>query len=162
VKRLLAWMTTGVLLLAALWLGRGAAPPGAAPPTADSPEACLERMFQAAERGDVSAYLDCFTGTQRARLERELRGQNETAFGESLRAAVQQLKGRAIHRPPAAQTSQAAAAADRAEMRVERIYAGRNEQQIYLLIRDGTAWRVRDIRDASAYQPPVPYGTPVY
>ncbi len=65
---------------------------------ADTPEACIERMFAAAQRGDVTAYLDCFTGSERDRLDRELAGQPPEVFARSLRDAVATLKGRAVFR----------------------------------------------------------------
>ena len=54
-------------------------------------------MYLAAERGDVDAYLDCFTGVQRQRLEVELRTESREAFAAAIAESFQTLKGRAVN-----------------------------------------------------------------
>ena len=68
-KRWIAALLTLLPLAAVLlWGRRGRPPQPPAVATDSSPEACIERMFDAAGRGDVAAYLDCFTGAERERL----------------------------------------------------------------------------------------------
>ena len=164
-KRTVAALATLLILGAVLWSGRGTlAPPDAAPPTgsADTPEACIERMFTAAQRGNVAAYLDCFSGPERDRLERELAGQPPEVFSRSLQGAVASLKGRAVFRneaPPAATDS---AATDSAGYTVDRVYESRTERQLYQLTRQSGTWRIQSVAAANPFQPDKAYGSPVY
>lgn len=155
-RRLAAVVITAAILAGALWLSRSGNQRAAAP-SAETPEACVERMFSAAERGDTAAYLDCFTGAERERLARELAGQTPQAFGQSLQQAIQDLKGRAIFAASGNVTSPA-----EARLTVERVYLNRTERQIYRLQRDGDRWRIADVQAAQPYQPANAYGTPVY
>jgi len=161
VKRTLAGLITLLVLGAVLWQGRGR-PPAPLPleKAADTPEACVERMFAAAQRGDVPAYLDCFTGSERDRLERALAGQRPEAFAQSLRDAVATLKGRAVFRngPP----GDAASAASIASYTIDRVYETRTERQLYRLTCAAGVWRIETVATASPFQPDKAYGSPVY
>jgi hypothetical protein len=111
-------------------------------------------MFTSGERGDVDAYLACFTGGQAAQLQRELAAQSRARFAQGLVAAVEPLKGRAVvHEAASART---------AEITVERIYAHRNDLQTYDLECQNGRWQIAAVRPVQALQPPVPYGTPVF
>lgn len=157
-KRPLAIVATLALLAGAIYLGRDR--PGsrtAAPAAADSPAACLERMFTAAEKGDVGAWLDCFSGSERSRLARQAESQPAEKFAASLQEAVRTLKGRAIS---GADTSQGAR--DVASLSVERIYAHHTERQSYHFRREADGWRIDSAGAVEKHQPPIAYGTPVY
>lgn len=159
-KRTVAGLLTLLILGAILWFGRGAStPPDEAPTTAasDTPEACIERMFAAAQRGDVTAYLDCFMGSERDRLERELAGQPPEVFARWLQEAVASLKGRAVFRNEAPGT-----AADSASYTIDRVYESRTERQRYQLTRQSGVWRIQSVSTANPFQPDKAYGSPVY
>ena len=155
-KRWIAGLVTLGLLVAALVLGRRASVPQA-DAGASSPEACIQRMFDAARLGDVAAYLDCFTGQERRRLDQQLAGGSEEAFARSLVEAVATLKGRAVF---------AAGGSDATDGRriltVDRVYASRMERQRYHLVLESGTWRIEAVESANAFQPYKPYGTPVY
>jgi hypothetical protein len=150
-KRAAAAILTLGLVLAALWYGRMATAPAA---PAATPGECIDRMFAAGEGGDVDAYLACFTGNQRSQLERELAAQPREQFARGLVAAIEPLKGRAI--------VQETASAATAEITVERVYAHRNDLQVYELQHQDGRWRIAAVRAVRALQPPVPYGQPVF
>ena len=152
-KQSAALLTTALLLAVAFYLSRTVRNPSS---VAASPEACLKRMFQAAEQGEVDAYLNCFTGQQRQRLERELGNQGASAFAASLKSALDKLKGRALS------GSSKVADDDRARMTVERIYERHAERQDYHFVRDSAGWRIESVGQVQEFQPPIPYGTPVY
>jgi hypothetical protein len=144
-------MLTLVLVLGALWCGRLASAPAS---SAATPGECIDRMFAAGESGDVDAYLACFTGDQRVQLDRELAAQPRERFARGLVAAIEPLKGRAIvHESASAVT---------AEITIERVYAHRNDLQLYHLQCQDGRWRIGSVRAVQAVQPPVPYGTPVF
>ncbi|HEX4148974.1 MAG TPA: hypothetical protein VHY20_08300 [Pirellulales bacterium] len=151
-KRAAAATLTLALLLTALWLGRGRLTAGSS--SAATPDQCIERMFAAGERGDVDAYLACFTGSQKAQVERELAAQSRASFAQGLMSAIAPLKGRAIVNQVASQLT--------AEVSVERIYAHRNDLQTYDLECQSGQWRIAAVRPVQALQPPIAFGTPVF
>jgi hypothetical protein len=53
-------------------------------------------------------------------------------------------------------------APETAEVTVERVYANHNQRQTYLLRRTAGGWKIEGLRGATNFQPPVPYGTPVW
>jgi hypothetical protein len=155
-KRSAALVATVVLLAAAVYLGRPAGTPGSA--AASSPTSCLERLFRAAEEGDFATYADCFTGPQRARLEREFDAQRTTGgMDASLKESVRGLKGRAISGPTAA-----SAGTDAVTLSVERIYTHHTERQSYHFLRQADGWRIDSVGAVEKRQPPIPYGSPVF
>jgi hypothetical protein len=155
VKRAAAALATAGLLAAAIWFGRRA-PPAADGSLGAAPAECIERMFAAAERGDVEAYLDCFTGEERRRLERELASQSRDAYARSLADSIRELKGRAVF--------DAAPGADpsRATITVERVYVHRIDRQQYQLVNDSGIWRIASVQAAAPLQPEKAYGQPVF
>jgi hypothetical protein len=154
-KRLLAAIATLGLLGAVLWFSR--APTPSQPAAANTPERCLDRMFRAAEQGDIDGYLDCFTGEERPRLERNLASQTREAFSRSLVQAVQELKARAV-----IGGAEDANESGQAELSVERVYAHRNELQTFRLLKQGDTWRISSVQTATPFEPPVPFGTPAF
>ena len=155
-KRALAAAATAGLIAVIVWQGRGRLSSTANDALA-TPDACIDQMFRAAQEGDVDAYLDCFAGQERVRLDQQLSGQSRETFASSLQAAVAGLTGRAIltDGPDDPQ-------ADWVERKVDRVYPSRNEQQTYRLQRQGTLWRITRVEDARAFQPETAYGTPVF
>lgn len=154
-KQSAVFVATLALLAGALYLGRGGPRPTVQ--SATSPAGCLERMFRAAEQGDVPTYLDCFTGQQRDRLVNELNRQSEADFAASLLEAVRTLKGRAISGP-----TDTAPDASRATLAVERIYGQHTERQRYHFLRETDGWRIASVDAVEKLRSPIPYGTPVY
>jgi hypothetical protein len=153
-KRLAAIVATLALLIGSIYFGRhGGIPRDDA---ANSPEACLNRMFRAAEAGDVASYLDCFTGTQRERLARDSQSQSDGVFASSLKNAMSGLKGRAIRGPGVVKN------ADAATLVVERIYDQHTERQAYHFRHEADGCRIDSLGAVEKRQPSIPYGTPVF
>jgi hypothetical protein len=155
-KQIAAAAITLVLLAAALWFGRRPPPPKGAVPAA-TPAGCIERMFAAAEQGDVETYLDCFTGPQRERLERELGSQTREAYARSLAESIRELKGRAVFDAPSENPP-----SREATVTVERVYVHRLECQTYHLVAQSGEWRIDNLQTPSALQPEKAYGQPVF
>ena len=121
-----------------------------------TPEQCILRMFEAAERGDVMTYLDCFTGPEQQRLTRVLADRLRDDFASELMKTVATLKGRAVYQATAGVNS-----GDQSFWVVERVYAQRMEKQLYQLLRKSDAWRINSVRNSETYQAEKKYGTPV-
>ncbi|HVW37992.1 MAG TPA: hypothetical protein VHB99_11830, partial [Pirellulales bacterium] len=136
-KRMATFAATLVVLAAAIYFGRSRPEPAAAP--AASPADCIERMFAAAERGDVEAYLACFTGAELRRLSAERDAEPLERFAAALVESVRPLKGRAINGPSHAPGS------ERAKLEIERIYEHHGERQSYAFRREADGWRIDSI-----------------
>ncbi|HET6879503.1 MAG TPA: hypothetical protein VFI31_05090 [Pirellulales bacterium] len=158
-RRPLAVVFTFALLAGAFYVGRGRSISDGkrVGQASDSPARCLERMFSAAEQGDVAAWLDCFTGTQRAAFAKEIDANPTQEFAESLKKAVGEIKGRAVSGTNASDSAGAVAT-----LSVERVYAHHTERQSYHFRRDADGWRIESLGSVEKRQPAIPYGTPVF
>ena len=151
--RILAAGVTALIMLAMLWT---IAVRSGDPEPSDTPEACLERMFQAMKAGDVAAYLDCFTGELLERLSNTAEAETERGFADYLRRLAAPIKGHAV-----LQHKTERSGPDRVRLVVDRVYADRQwEYQGYRLRREPGGWRIYAVDPAEPHDPPVPYGTP--
>ena len=151
-KRFIAAAVTASALLAFL----GMRVLRSTPSSAETPEQCLEQMFLAMKDGNVSAFLACFTGELRERLDRDAKVQGTQKFAEYMKETVAPVKGRAIYRSESADPEQA-------KVVVDRVFEGRPwEYQCYRLRRASGQWRIFALDPVELHDPPIPYGTPAY
>jgi hypothetical protein len=123
---------------------------------AQTPEQCLEQMFQAMKEGDVTSYLRCFTGELRERLERNAKDQTTDRFSDYLKETVAPVKGRAVYKTESSGD-------DHVRLVADRVYEQRQwEYQGYRLRRESGDWRIYAIDPAELHEPLVPYGTPAF
>ncbi len=127
---------------------------------ADTPESCLTSMVTAAQRGDVAAYLDCFTGAMRDELAIQAKGPSSQPFdaadfAEQLKTSIAGLKGIASERDGSDRL-------DQMKLVLERLYARHNEKHLVTLRRESDRWRISQMARVGAAVPPVEYGTPVF
>ena len=155
-KRCIAVLITGGLLATVVFWGRDRREPEISDGSLRTPEQCILRMFEAAERGDVMTYLDCFTGPEQQRLRRELADQLRDDFASELMKTVATLKGRAVY-----EATEGVNSGDQSFWVVERVYAQRMEKQHYQLLHESGAWRIHSVQNPEAYQAEKKYGTPV-
>jgi hypothetical protein len=153
-NRILPGLVTLIAIAGVLWYGERRSPRSYE--EAETPLACIERMFQAAARGDAMAYRNCFTGSERQQVERSLGQVSADAAGQSLQSTIADLKGWAVVDPP-----RDTDAAD-CSLVVERVYAGRVDRQRMELRRESGGWRIHRVARADPIQPKIAYGTPVY
>jgi len=121
----------------------------------ETPEAAVNALFDAAGRGDDAAYLRLVTGRLRDALLETRRQMGREAFCRSLRQTTAGVKGLAVSRLPDAPAGTVA-------MKVEIIFADRNERQRLLLVEQSGGWAIAEIEKATMVRPPIPYGTPVF
>ena len=142
----------GVVVLAVLLRGRKG---GAGRELAPTPEAAVNAMFDAAEKGDDEAYL-ALTGGE---LERQLRGtrsqEGAEAFREDLRRSAAGIKGLGVSRADGAPVGTVA-------LDVEIVFRDRNERQRYMAAPADGGWVITAISAAATTRPSIPYGTPVF
>jgi hypothetical protein len=119
------------------------------------PEDVILAAFEAAKLGKVQLYLSFFTDKTRADLERSLAEMGEEAFGRNLVENTAPVKGVAL--------SDTAAQSDgRVFVRVEYVYADKNDVQQYILRRergDRGPWRICEVSASQRIKTLIPYGT---
>jgi hypothetical protein len=128
-----------------------------APPPAedDSPGACVARLLAAEASGDSRAYLDCFSRSQRTKLELVWQGRSTTEISTELRRQSAGLVGSAV-------TDVTFADPDHADLVFERIHKDHTARQQMNVVRDGGRWQIAELSTPNRQTPTVPYGTPVF
>jgi hypothetical protein len=160
-KRFTAGALTIVVMGVLLWSGARRAPQSLVGPTASeagarpaSPsEERVHALLASAEAGDVSAYLDSFTGAVRQRLEREVNERGRRAFADDLRRAARVRKSHAVF-------ASEPDGPDAALVTVETVYPDRNESRSYRVSRGVSGWLVSDVATVRSHQPPSKFGAP--
>ena len=115
----------------------------------------INRMVDAAGDGDVEAYLSCFSGPMARRLRQTLDEMTRDGFAKYLIETNQRIKGFAMYEPETISEREVA-------VRVEYVYADRNEAQQFYLEKRTDQWTIARIDDTERVETLVPYGTPVY
>jgi hypothetical protein len=129
--------------------------PAATPREGDTPEGCVSRLLSAEQHGDMRAYLDCFTLTQRARFKAVWQGRSQSQIGAELQKHSAGLAGRAV-------TDVTFTDSDHASLVLERIHKDHTRRQQVALVRDERRWLVADLAEPEHRTPAIPYGTPVF
>jgi hypothetical protein len=152
VKRIVAGLLTIAALMAIVRWKSGTK---ASVQPLESPEACVQRMFQSASEGNLDQYFACFSQSMRQQLQQDLPVDSESA-SKSLRASTANLKGWALVDPPGANGG------SKCELTVEWIYATRVDKQKLELQRVSDGWLITRVERIQPVQPAIPYGTPVF
>ena len=118
------------------------------------PRDVIYAMLDAARDGIVDDYLDCYAGQMERTLRQSLEEMGPERFSDFLRDRNRDIKGIAMNAPKKS--------GEEAEVRVEYVYADRNEvQEVYLHRIEGD-WKIARVSEIRRIETPVPYGTPVY
>ena len=104
--------------------------------------------------GLVDDYLDCYAGQMERTLRQSMEEMGPERFSEFLRERNRDIKGIAMNAPEES--------GNEAQVRVEYVYADRNEVQQIFLERAGDIWKIARVSEIQRVETPVPYGTPVY
>jgi hypothetical protein len=111
--------------------------------------------MDAARDGDVAGYLKCFSGQMEKTLRQSVTEMSNSGFADYLKTNNKQIKGFAMYEP----TDVSESAVD---VRVEYVYADRNEAQIFRLEKVVGPWTITKVDGIERVETIVPYGTPVY
>lgn len=125
-----------ILLLAGLayFIARDRQAPRATE-TGATAEDVLIGMVEAMGKGDVAAWLDCFGGELRGRLETLVRQLGNQELAAQLKARHQPMKGFAIlEKQPQGN--------DRLVVSTETVYADKNARQTFVLQRQSVSWKI--------------------
>jgi hypothetical protein len=159
-KRLIAGvLTVGMMVLLVRsgmrWTAQGFDPSAPAAVDAQPFEGAEARVIDLLERareGDVTAYLDAFTGSLRQRIEQEVAEKGRDAFVAKLRHAAESRKGHAIFAPESDGSTDVL-------VTVESVYLDHNERQTYRLERGASGWHVTDVETIRSRVPVAQFGS---
>jgi hypothetical protein len=121
---------------------------------APQPQDPIYQRLDAVRDGSVTNYIDAHTGSMKASLLRAAAEVGEARLLQSLRDQNASLKGIAILQPDPLSDREV-------KVRVEYIFADRNEIQSYYLEKAGNTWKIARVDGAQRIQTLVAYGTPV-
>ncbi len=119
------------------------------------PRDTIYRMLDAARDGDAEAYIACYSGQMERMLTQSRTEMTPEGFAQYLTERNQEIKGIAISEPETLSESEV-------HVRVEYVYADRNEAQRFYLEKLPEGWKISRTDAAVRVETLVPYGTPVY
>ena len=119
------------------------------------PRDTIYRMLDAARDGDGDAYIACYSGQMERMLTQSRSEMTPKGFSRYLTERNREIKGIAISEPETLSESEV-------KVRVEYVYADRNEAQQFYLDKLPGGWKISRIDAAVRVETLVPYGTPVY
>ncbi len=149
-----ARILTVVLLAGALGVAVVRSKRAPAQSAAPSPEDAIYAMLDAARNGDVNAYLESYTDSMRENLRQSLVESTPAGFAKYLKDSNAAFKGVAVSPPEPVND-------DGVKVRVEYVYADRNEVQFVYLKKKGSGWKIFRVDGAERVKTLVPYGSPV-
>ena len=118
------------------------------------PQDAIYAMLDAARAGDVTRYLGSYTGQMESVLRQSLAETTEPGFAQHLRESNSSLKGIAVSDPQKIADLEV-------KVRVEYVYADRNEAQMMYLKRGPGGWKIARADSDQRVKTLIPYGTPV-
>lgn len=118
------------------------------------PRDVIYSMLDAARDGNVDEYLECYTSQLERTLIQSSEEMGRDRFSRFLMDRNRDIKGIAMNAP--------VESGEETEVRVEYVYADRNEVQEFYLVQLDDSWKISRVSDIRRVETPVPYGTPVY
>jgi hypothetical protein len=123
-------------------------------PRLQTPEDTVYGMLDAARAGDTAVYADTFSGPLQQQIQQVIRESGKTHFASYLTAQSSSFQSVALS--VADQPSDV-----EARLRVEYVYANRNEVQTFHLKKSGGRWKIVGISGTDQIKTLIPYGTAV-
>jgi hypothetical protein len=111
-------------------------------------------MLDAARAGDTAVYVDTFSGPLQQQIQQVIREGGKTQFAHYLTAQSSSFQSVALS--VADQPSDV-----EARLRVEYVYANRNEVQTFHLKKSAKRWKIIGISGTDQIKTLIPYGTAV-
>ena len=119
-----------------------------------TPEDTVYGMLDAARAGDTAVYVDAFSGPLQQQIQQVIQESGKTQFATYLTAQSSSFQSVALS--VADQPSDV-----EARLRVEYVYANRNEVQTLHLKKSGGRWKIVGISGTDQIKTLIPYGTAV-
>jgi hypothetical protein len=128
--------------------------PRSAPRAEPTPQDAVYAMLDAAREGNISAYLNAYTGKVAESLRQALAESTADNFARYLKQLNASVKGIAIAEPEPLTERET-------KVRVEYVYQDRNEAQVLYLEKLPDGWKIARVDGAERVPTVIPYGTPV-
>ena len=119
-----------------------------------TPEDTVYGMLDAARAGDTTVYVDTFAGSLQQQIQQVIRESGRKQFATYLTGQSSSFQSIALS--VADQPSDV-----EARLRIEYVYANRNEVQIFHLRKSGAHWKIIGISGRDQIKTLIPYGTAV-
>ena len=119
-----------------------------------NPEDTVYGMLDAARAGDTAVYVDTFSGPLQQQIQQVIRENGKTQFATYLTAQSSSFQSVALS--VADQPSDV-----EARLRMEYVYANRNEVQTLHLKKNDGRWKIIGISGTDQIKTLIPYGTAV-
>lgn len=123
-------------------------------PGTANPEDAVYGMLDAARAGDTAVYVDTFAGSLQQQIQQLIRESGRKQFASYLTGQSSSFQSVALS--VADQPSDV-----EARLRVEYVYANRNEVQMFHLKKSGGRWKIIGISGTDQIKTLIPYGTAV-
>ena len=123
-------------------------------PDDTTPEDTVYGMLDAARAGDTAVYVDTFSGPLQQQIQQVIRESGKTQFATYLTAQSSSFQSVALSVADQPSDSEA-------RLRVEYVYANRNEVQTFHLRKSGGRWKIIGISGTDQIKTLIPYGTAV-
>ena len=152
-KKHLRAMTTVILIAGALifFAMRQRSRPAEPDSSGADPKAAIWCVSDASRARDVQAYLNCFCGPLRQRLEKTVAEVGAEKFKEYLKRLNEEITGIVV-------SDIELAGQDAAKLRVEFVMRGKNEAQQHHLKLINGMWKIDSVDDAESVRTLIPYG----
>jgi hypothetical protein len=123
-------------------------------PATATPEDAVYTMLDAARAGNTAVYVGTFSGPLQQQIQQVIRESGKTQFGTYLTAQSSSFQSTAV-----SVTDQPSDV--EARLRVEYVYANRNEVQTFHLKKSDGYWKIIGISGTDQIKTLIPYGTAV-
>jgi hypothetical protein len=130
------------------------APFSRARPAAATPEDTVYAMLDAARAGNTAVYVGTFSGPLQQQIQQVIRESGKTQFATYLAAQSSSFQSVALSVTDQPSDLQA-------RLRVEYVYANRNEVQTFHLKKSEGYWKIIGISGTDQIKTLIPYGTAV-
>ena len=124
-------------------------------PQRGDPDETVFAMVQAAQNGDTKAYLECFWGPLRTRLEQTERELGTRGFGKYLQESAGVIVGVAILGEPEP-------VGEDMKVQAEMQFEDKKEAQQFILTRRRGRWRISGMEGPQRLRTVIPYGAEAY
>jgi hypothetical protein len=123
-------------------------------PSGATPEDTVYEMLDAAHAGDTAVYVDTFSGPLQQQIQQVIRESGKTQFATYLTAQSSSFQSVALSVAEEPNDAEA-------RLRVEYVYANRNEVQTFHLKKSRGSWKITGISGTDQIKTLIPYGTAV-
>jgi len=115
----------------------------------------LEILLEAAQKGDVKRYAECFTDPAASQLQARMKPFSESEIAANLRSSEAELRGFSTIEQTVNEHG------GEAKLLIEKVYPEHNERYRVRMKRLGREWKIAEMQPVEKTVPKIKFGTPV-